>query len=140
MAKLSDFAVDADAIKDGEWVRLGGDYDDIEIHTRGLTDQYWDTTSAKQRKMAQGFNGDTEALPVRHRRDINTRAFIEHCLLDPPVKNLFHDDARTKEVTGEEFRKMLLDPRYQKLVAACYAAARRVGQNIDSDMDAAAKN
>jgi hypothetical protein len=136
MAKLSSFRQDSRAIQEGEWVRVGEEYDDLEIRTRGFTDAYFDAQAARQRKAAVGFGGDVTKLPSAIRRQINVECLIQHVVLD--VRNLTHDDGRP--VTKEEFYDLLRDPDYAELVIACFRAASLVGQRRAADLEEAEGN
>ena len=135
MAKLSSFKRDSKAITEGEWVRVGDEYDDLEIHTRGITDAYTNAQAARQRKAAIGFGGDVEKLPIEIRRQINTDLLIKHVLID--VRNL---EDNGNPVTFEQFCDMLRDPDYTELVGACFKAALMVGQRRGADLEEAVGN
>jgi hypothetical protein len=136
MAKLSSFKQDAKAIAEGEWVRVGEEYDDLEIRTRGFTDAYFDAQAARQRRAAVGLGGDVSKLPSAIRRSINVDCLIQHVVLD--VRNLTHDDG--KPVTHDEFCDLLRDPNYAELVVACFKAAGKVGQRRTADLEDASGN
>lgn len=136
MAKLSAFRVNSKAVTEGEWVRIGDEYDDLEIKTRGRTDQYHDATARRQRKAAAGFGGDVTKLPLAIRREINVECLIEFVVLD--VRNLL-DDAG-EPVTLDQFRALLRDPDYKELVEACYIAAEMVGQRRAAEAEEARGN
>jgi hypothetical protein len=136
MAKLSAFKADSAAIQQGEWVRVGEEYDDLEILTRGFTDVYFDAQASRQRRAAVGFNGDTNKLPSALRRSINIDCLIAHVVMD--IRNLQHDDGRP--VTRQEFEGLLRDPDYAELVVACFKAAGQVGQRKAIELDDAVKN
>lgn len=138
MAKLSQFKQNSRAIQEGEWVRVGEEYDDLEIQTRGLTDSYYDAQASRQRRAAVSLGGDVSKLPSAIRRRINIECLIEHVLLTPPVRNLQHDNGR--EVTGAEFEDMLRDPDYPELFLACFKAAAQVGQKRAEDLEEAKGN
>jgi hypothetical protein len=131
MAKLSTFKTNSRALKEGEWVRPGEEYGDLEILTRGLTDTYFDAQAARQRRAAVGFGGNVDKLPVAIRRAINLDLLIEHVVLD--VRNLEHDDGT--KVTFDQFTQMLRDPDYAELATACFAAASLVGRRRAVDVE-----
>ena len=137
MAKLSAFKTDSRAINEGEWVRVGEEYDDLEIKTRGLTDAYFDAQAAKQRRAAVGFGGDTSKLPTALRRKINIECLGQHVILD--VRNL-EDDVTGQPITVERFKALLEDADYGDLVTACFKAATQVGQRRAADLEEAAGN
>lgn len=132
MAKLGNFKINSKARKDGEWVRPGEEYEDLEILTRGLTDTYFDGQAARQRRAAVAYNGNVDKLPLAERREINLDLLIEHVILD--VRNLTHDDGKTP-VTFAEFKVMLRDPDYAELGLACFAAASQVGRRRQADVE-----
>lgn len=136
MAKLSQFRTDSRAINEGEWIRVGDEYDDLEIRTRGFTDAYFDAQAARQRRAAVGFGGDVSKIPSALRRQINVEALIAHVVLD--VRNLNHDDDRP--VTKDEFADLLRDADYSELVVACFRAAGQVGQRRQADLEDAVGN
>lgn len=138
MAKLSQFKQNSRAIQEGEWVRVGEEYEDLEIHTRGFTDAYYDAQAARQRRAAVSLGGDTTKIPSAIRRAINIGCLIDHVLLSPPVRNLQHDDGR--DVTADEFEEMLRDPDYPELFLACFKAASQVGQRRGGDLEEAKGN
>ena len=49
---------------------VGGDFDDLEIKTRGMTDAYFDLQAAKLNKAARSLGGDVNRIPGRVRRQI----------------------------------------------------------------------
>ncbi|MGC2853956.1 hypothetical protein ACM64Y_00640 [Novispirillum sp. DQ9] len=138
MAKISAFKIDSKARQEGEWVRLGGEFEDIEIHTRALTDAYHDAVANKLRKAARGFGGDENQVPTAHRRKINVDCLIAHALLEPAVRNLKDDQGN--DVTHGQFLDMLRDPDYLPLVTACFMAAARVGTMVEQDVEDAEGN
>lgn len=136
MAKLSAFRTDSAAIKGGEWIRVGEEYDDLEILTRGITDEYLDAQATRQRRAASGFNGDASKIPSAIRRAINVECLIAHTVLG--VRNLKHDDGR--DVTLAEFQDLLRNPDYGDLVVACFKAAGQVGVLRKADIEEAVGN
>lgn len=136
MAKLSSFRTNSKAIQEGEWVKVGEEYDDLEIKTRGFSDVYFDAQAAKQRRAATGFGGDVTKLPSALRRSINVEALIAHVVLD--VRNLT-DDAG-KPVTKDQFCDLLRNDDYAELVVACFKAAGQVGQRKAADIEDAVGN
>lgn len=136
MAKLSAFKTDSKAVAEGEWVRVGEDYDDLEIRTRGMTDAYTNARDARHRKAAVGFGGDVSKLPVEIRRRINIDCLATFLVLD--VRNLTDDDGAP--VTVDAFKDLLSDPDYDDLVTACYRAASQVGKRKADDLADAAGN
>lgn len=141
MANKNAFFTDHEKVQGGDWIKLGPDYDDLEVHVKGFTDAFIDDRAARQRKAAsQGYDNNTAALPTALVRKINIECLIKHVMCDPPVRNYFHDEEGKQPVTPEEFLAQLRDPNYRKLAAACYAAANRVGESYKADLDDAVKN
>jgi hypothetical protein len=136
MAKLSAFRQDAKAIAEGEWMRVGEEYGDLEIHSRGFTDEYFDAQAALQRQAAVGLGVEVSRLPSKVRRRINIDCLIQHVVLD--VRNLTHDDGPA--VTFDEFCGFLRDPSYVELVTACFKAAGKVGQRRTAELEDALGN
>jgi len=136
MAKLSAFKTNSDAINQGEWVRPGEEYDDLEVRVRGFTDAYYDAQAAKLRRAAVPFGGDISKIPSALRRQINVDCLNAHVVLD--VRNLKGDDG--KDIKVDQFRELLRDPDYAELVIAVYKAAGRVGQQRAADLEDAAGN
>ena len=133
MARLSAFKIDSKMVEAGDWVRVGEEYDDLEILTRGFTDQYTDAHQAKLRKAARGFGGDTAKLPISVSRALLVESLVQNVILD--VRNL-KDDAG-QPVLMPAFVALLRDPDYAELVAACLKAASRVGlAKVDDLADA----
>ena len=137
MAKLSAFKTDSRAVNEGEWVRVGEEYDDLEVRTRGFTDAYFDAQAAKQRRAAVSFGGDTNKLPMALRRKINIECLTQHVILD--VRNL-EDDITGQPMTVERFKALLEDPDYGDLLTACFKAASQVGQRRATELEEAAGN
>lgn len=138
MAKLSQFKIDSGAVKEGRWIRVGEEFEDLEIQCRGLTDAYFDAQANRQRRAAQSLGGDVQRLPTAIRRAINLACLIDHVLLDPPARNLFHDDGR--EVSGPEFLELLRNPDFPELFLAVFRAATQVGQRVATDIEDARGN
>ena len=136
MAKLSQLKQDHAAITEGEWIRVGDEYDDLEILTRGITDLYLDAQAAKQRRAAVGFGGDVDRLPVAIRRKINVECLIAHVVLD--VRNLTDDAGQP--VSFAQFKELLHDRDYTPLVSACFLAASQVGRRTAADIEEASGN
>ena len=136
MAKLSQLKHHHAAITEGEWIRVGDEYDDLEILTRGITDLYLDAQAAKQRRAAVGFGGDVDRLPVAIRRKINVECLIAHVVLD--VRNLTDDAGQP--VSFAQFKELLHGRDYTPLVSACFLAASQVGRRTAADLEEASGN
>ncbi|MFC4169605.1 hypothetical protein [Teichococcus aestuarii] len=135
MAKITKFRKNSAAIREGEWIKPGEEYDDLEILTRGFTDEYLDAQAQKLRRAAASWHGQ-DRIPVKIKRDINTELLLRYVILD--VRNLQHGDGTA--VTLEQFKQMLLDPDYDELLLACYRAASQVGQVRQGDLEEAVGN
>ncbi|HJZ22049.1 MAG TPA: hypothetical protein VJ226_13890 [Bradyrhizobium sp.] len=123
MAKLSAFRADTKAIQDGVWLRVNDAlYDDLEIQTRGYTDEFVDAQTLRLARAAESLNGDTTRIPNAVRRLINGELIRDFLVLG--VRNLADDDGQP--VTIAAFKQMLTDPAYYKLSRACFDAAARV--------------
>ena len=136
MAKLSQLKQDHAAITEGEWIRVGDEYDDLEILTRGITDIYLDAQAAKQRRAAVAYGGDVDRLPIAIRRKINVDCLIAHVALD--VRNLLDDAGQP--VSFAQFKELLHDRDYTPLVSACFLAASQVGRRTAADVEEAVGN
>lgn len=136
MAKIAKFRKNSAAIREGEWVKPGEEYDDMEILTRGFTDDYLDAQAQKLRRAASAWGNSPERIPVKIKREINTDCLLKYVILD--VRNLQHDDGSA--VSLDEFKDMLRDPDYDELLVACYRAAAQVGQIKQADVEEAVGN
>lgn len=135
MATLEKFRRNSRAVREGEWVRVGDEYDDLEIRTRGYTDAYFDAHDEMMSKAVKAA-GEAKKLSSAVRREITVECMIRHLLLD--VRNLTRADGRP--VTFEEFCGMLRDPDYLELVAACVRAVEKVGRQRQDEVQEAAGN
>lgn len=120
MAILADLKTDSAAINDGVWKKIEK-YPGLEIKSRGFTDQFIDAQSRRERKTAENYRGDVRAIPNAIRRQINAALLCDFLVLD--VRGLYHDEAQTHAVSLEEFKKLLPNPDYRELMAACWEAA-----------------
>ena len=137
MARLSDFRSDTRAMADGAWVRVDDAmYDDLEILTRGFTDQFVDAQSRRLAKAAQPFNGAQDRIPNAIRRAINAGLLKEYLVLG--VRNLL--DEHDQPVTLDAFFEMLGDPAYARLSRACWDAAAQVSVKSAEQLEHAAGN
>lgn len=136
MARLSSFRVDSKAIEDGQWISPGSEFDDLEIKTRGVTDQYNDARNAKMRRAAIRFGGDITKVPSAISRGITVDCLIEFLLLD--VRNIVDDEG--KPISFGPFCDMLHLPDYIDLVVACLKAAAIVGLSKANEIEDAKKN
>jgi hypothetical protein len=136
MAKLSSFKQDYRAIQEGDWIRVGDEYLDLEIRTRGFTDTYFDAQATRQRYAAKSLGGDVAKLQNAIRRRINRDCLIEFVLLD--VRNLQDDDGQ--DIPFDRFCDLLRDNDYGELLTACFKAAGQVGQQRSADLEDAVGN
>lgn len=137
MAKLADFKVDTRAINDGSWERVDeARYGDLEIRSRGFTDQFVDMQAKMLRKAAEPYGGNQEDIPNDVRRMINADLCRGVLVLD--VRNLTDDDGHA--VTIEAFHTMLDDPAYARLLRACFDAAAKVSTRSEAMAKAIAGN
>lgn len=137
MAKLSDFRSDTRAIQDGAWVRVNeAIYDDLDIRTRGYTDDFVDAQTARLTRAAEPYGGDRDRIPNAIRRTINANLLREFLVLD--VRNLADDDG--KPLTQEAFLLLLDNPAYHRLSRACFEAAGRVTTQSAAQVEAAVGN
>lgn len=137
MAKLSDFRTDTRAIKDGAWIRVNAAlYDDLEIQTRGYTDDFIDAQARRLARAAEPFGGDQTQIPNAVRRQVNAGLLREFLVLG--VRNLNNDAG--EPVTLDEFLAMLDDPAYYRLSRAAFEAAGRVTTQVGAQVTAAVGN
>ena len=138
MAKLANFKRNmTKAIDSGEWVRVGDEYDDLEIMTRGFTDEYTDMRNALLRRTAtQKYRGDASKITTAEGRDITVDCLEAKCLLG--VRNLVDDAGQP--VVMPAFLKMLRDPDYSDLFTAALVACANVGRARTADAEDDVKN
>jgi hypothetical protein len=137
MARLKDFRSDTRAISDGAWIRVNEAlYDDLEINTRGYTDDFVDAQAQRLARAAERVNGDLNRIPNAVRREINAALLRDFLVLD--VRNLQDDDGNP--VSRDQFLDMLSDPAYFRLSRACFEAAGRVTTQSVAQVEAAAGN
>ncbi|MFT9359536.1 hypothetical protein [Acetobacter okinawensis] len=124
MPVLSDIAVDSSAINDGAWVEID-EYPGLKIKSRGYTDIFVDAQNRRLDKAMRAAGVSIAALvPNAVRREINAKLLADFLVLD--VDGLFKDSAQTQPVTVDEFKALLQDPRYSRLMNACWEAAGSV--------------
>lgn len=136
--KLSNFKVDSNAIENGAWVSPGEEYDDLQIKTRGFTDQYTDGRAAKMRRAAlqAGFGTATDRLSQTTSREILVECLISYCLLD--VRKLLDDNG--VPVTFDAFCELLRNPSYPDLFTAALKAVGIAGVAKATSIETAAGN
>ncbi|MDO9712456.1 hypothetical protein [Paracraurococcus lichenis] len=135
MVELARFEQNYTAITEGAWIRVGEEYGDLEIQTRGFTDQYTDAQTRRQRQAAKAYEGDVSRLPVALRRKINIDCLCDFVLMG--VRNL---TVQGTPVDFPTFCNLLKDPRYAPLVEASFRAVNRVGQQLEADIEDAVGN
>lgn len=127
-------AVDTDP--EGDWITPGGDTDDIAFRTVGFNDAYTDAQAAKHRRLARAYEGDVGRVPTQLLRKANLEALLKHCVSG--VKNLTSADGA--EVTWEQVKTMVFDPKYKPLADAMFKAARMAAERRQADLDDAEGN
>lgn len=137
MAKLSKFKRDSSLTQTGEWIRVGDEYDDLEILTRGFNDDYTDHRNAGIRKAATlNYRGDPSKIGAAETRSITIDSIVAHSLID--VRNLADDDGNP--VSLDKFVTMLRDPDYLDLYLATITACAMVGRTRAAVTKDAIKN
>ena len=124
MAQLTDFVTDEKAINEGMWIRVNPAlYDDLDIFSRGFTDEFVDAQAARLRKARiDGDLTEGEALPNAMQRQINAGLLRDYLVLD--VRNLNGPDG--SPVSVADFTAKLGELSYTRLARACWEAASRV--------------
>lgn len=124
MPALSDLAIDSNAINDGAWVAID-EYPGLKIKSRGYTDAFVDAQNRRLDKAMRAASVSIVALiPNAVRRQINAKLLADFLVVD--VEGLFKDTAQTQPVTVDEFKALLQDPKYSRLMNACWEAAGSV--------------
>lgn len=137
MVKLSTFRSDTRAINDGVWVRVDErNFGDLEVLSRGNTDDYIDAAADRWAKAAEPYGGDRSRIPNSEGRRIAASLLEDFLVLD--VRNLTDDDGNVVDV--QAFRAILYEPAFQKLFDACWQAVRKVNTRSDRQMGEAEKN
>lgn len=131
---LADLLVDERVARDGVWIAPDPDRS-LRIRTKGLPDAYYDAQARQQRQAAKGFNGDTNRLPVSHKRRINARCLIDHSLVD--VEGCVIGG---RELSFAEFCDLILEPRGAKLLDLAFGAATTAQDGKAEDLEAARGN
>jgi hypothetical protein len=136
MVSLSEFRSDTRAINDGVWIRVNeASYGDLEIKSRGFTDDFVDAQNTRLGKAAEAYNGDRTRLPNSELRKINASLLEDFLVLD--VRNLTDGD---QVVPVAVFHTMLYDPAFNRLSRACWEAASRVTTRSEAQIKAASGN
>ncbi len=126
MAKLASFKRDMKKAREsGEWVQVGDDYGDLEILTRGFTDEYTDMRSAALHRLAvRNYRGDANKITTAESRAITIECLQAKCLLG--VRNLVDDAGQP--MTLDDFVRLLDDPDFSDLYTAALIACGNVGR------------
>ena len=135
--KLSALKIDSAAINDGVWVDIE-QFPGLRIKTRGYTDAFVDAQSRRLAVAADKYRGDPARIPNADRRAINAGLLNDFLILD--VDGLYSDDAETQKVSVEDFRKLLADPDYARLMRCCWEAASLVASGAVKQAEEAEGN
>jgi hypothetical protein len=136
MVSLSEFRSDTRSIQDGAWIRVNeAAYGDLDIMTRGFTDEFIDAQNARLSKAAEPYGGDRTRIPNGEQRRINATLLRDFLVLD--VRNLLNGD---EPVSVEAFHAMLFDAAFVRLARACWDAAARITARSAAQMEAASGN
>jgi hypothetical protein len=130
--KLSDIAVDAGRIEQGEWVENIPEMGDLRLKVRGIGNADWRRLMSKlidavPRNKRMGGRVDPDTMDA-----ITTQLLSSACLID--WANL--DVPYSKQKASE----LLADPQYRALRDAVMWAASQVGQAIEEKKDDQAGN
>jgi hypothetical protein len=137
MVSITEFRSDTRSINDGDWVRVdAARYGDLEIFSRGFTDEFVDAQNNRTGKAAEAYVGDKTRIPNSELRKINASLLEDFLILD--VRNLT-DDAGIA-VTVDTFHSMLYEPQYSRLARASWEAAARISTRSMAQLDAARGN
>jgi hypothetical protein len=111
----------------------------LSIKTRGFTDAFLDAQNRRMDQAMRAANVSLAALiPNAVRRQINARLLSDFLVLD--VKGLFHDTEQTQPVTVDEFKALLQEPKYARLVNLCWEAAGVITRDGASQAEEAEGN
>jgi hypothetical protein len=135
---IRDFAINSDAMQNGEWVNPGPEFGGIEIKTRSFVKEYTLYRSAKMRTAMRRAGVKTEEeLDPDIRGEIAVQCFLDKMFID--VRNMNDDEGQP--LTAESFRKLIWERNYRPyLFGAGIAAAAIVGQRMDDDVEDSSKN
>ena len=137
MVSITEFRTDTRAINDGTWIRVHeGAYGNLEILSRGFTDEFIDAQTARVAKAAELYGGNKERIPNSQLRSINASLMEDYVVLD--VRNL--TDEKGEPVSVKDFHSMLYQPGYGRLARACWEAAAAVSNRSQAQMEAAVGN
>jgi hypothetical protein len=133
MVKLLKLRRDAQKINDGEWVRPGEEFEDLELKIRGYTFEFTDARAERFRAAARKYGGDIAKVKGKESHAIVVSTIKDYLLLD--VRGVVDQDGTPIDV--DKFKELLSDMNFQMLVRACIEAAGQVGQErLDEDGNA----
>lgn len=133
---VSNLTRDAKAVSEGKWVDNIPGMGDVSFKVRGYTAT--DVTQARadlERKVAISERNEDGSLPARVAEAIMREVLSKHVFMD--VKNL---TANGKPATAEQVRAWLLDPNYEPLANAVFAASTMVDRARLQKQEVVAKN
>lgn len=136
MVKLLKLRRDAQKVQDGEWIRPGEEFEDLELKIRGYTFEFTDARAERFRAAARKYGGDINKVKGKESHAIVVSTIRDYLLLD--VRGVQDQDGNP--VTVEVFGQLLGDLNFQLLVKACIDAAGQVGQEKIEDDEIAVKN
>lgn len=141
MADLSQFVLNAEALRNGEWIDAGAEYAGIRLLTKGLGSAYADRRAEKMKAAARKAGGE-DRVPQAVKNRIDIEALGEVCLLD--IDGLNHppqaDGTPGGPVTIEQFREIICLEEAAELAVMAFKCAQRVGQAKRDQAEQAAGN
>ncbi len=136
MADLKEFQVDTRAIADGVWIEVNpAAYGDLEILSRGFTDEFVDAQNRKMTNAAEQYSGDRAQITNSQLRSINASLLEDYLVVN--VRNL---TSSGQPVPVEDFHSMLYKPEFHRLARACWEAAARVTTRSVAQIETAKGN
>ena len=133
--KVGTFRRDARAMREGEWVSPGPEFEDVEIKTRAMLPVYHDQYAIRVAREARRVGGEAN-IGIEFRNRLVVDLIIAHCILD--IRGLEHDDHTP--ILFEEFCEMIRDESYADLAAMAIKATGAVGRARDDVREDAIKN
>lgn len=141
MVELTQFVLDPNALRNGEWINAGAEYAGIKLLTKGLGSAYFDRRGEKTKKEARRWGGE-DRIPQAIKNRIDAEALGEICLLE--IEGLSHpkqaDGTPGVPVTIEEFRALICQEEAAELTVMAFKCAQRVGRAAQEQAEAAAGN
>ncbi|MFC0410962.1 hypothetical protein [Roseomonas elaeocarpi] len=134
--KLSAVTIVAPTDPQGDWIAPGGEFDDLEVLTVGITDAFTDAQAARHQKLARSWGGDATRAPVRLLRKANMDCLLAHSVFG--LRNLKDDDGN--DVPWEQVKKMVYEEQYRPLANAMFAAANLATARRAADIEDAEGN